>query len=159
VTRLRSARRSAGLLAFRRTDAGAEFLLVHPGGPYWRNRDDGAWSIPKGLIDEDEDEQEAAIREFREEVGLAVDGVFARLADRRQRSGKSVLCWMVEADLDLTGFHSNTFEMEWPPGSGRTILIPECDRAAYFQADTALTKILAGQRGFITEALERLSET
>src|SRR5215472_14143817 len=111
----RSARsaRSAGLLVFRTTRLGPQFLLVHPGGPFWRNRDDGAWSIPKGLIDPDEDELVAAQREFREETGLAPPrGPYQRLADLRQKSGKAVLCWLVAGDLDLAGFQSNTFEME-----------------------------------------------
>ena len=143
---------SAGVLAFRETAAGPEFLLVHPGGPYWANRDNGAWSVPKGLIDEGEDAEAAARREFTEETGLAVGGELVPLAPRRQRSGKMVLCWLAKADLDLTRFASNSFEMEWPRRSGRKIAIPECDRAAYFAADVALEKILPGQRGFIEEA-------
>lgn len=149
--------RSAGLLVFRRTPAGAEFLLAHPGGPFWRNRDAGAWSIPKGLIEEGEDELAAARREFAEETGLdPPEAAHLRLADRRQAGGKLVLCWLVEADLDLDGFRSNLCEIEWPPRSGRRILIPECDRLAYFPPDQAAEKILAGQRGFIEEALSRL---
>ena len=150
--------RSAGLLAFRRRPEGPEFLLVHPGGPFWRKRDDGAWSIPKGLIDDAEPELAAAVREFEEEVGLAAGGDFQRLADQRQPSGKLVLCWLVEADLDLSGFRSNTFELEWPPKSGRTAVFPECDQAAYFNAGAARQKLLPGQRGFIEEALARLEE-
>jgi predicted NUDIX family NTP pyrophosphohydrolase len=149
---------SAGILAFRRRPEGPQFLLVHPGGPFWRKRDDGAWSIPKGLIGDDELELAAAVREFEEEVGLAVSGDFQRLADRRQPGGKVVLCWLVEADLDLAGFHSNTFELEWPPKSGRTAVFPECDQAAYFDADAARQKLLPGHRGFVDEALARLDE-
>lgn len=149
---------SAGLLVFRRRPGGPQFLLVHPGGPFWRRRDAGAWSIPKGLLDEGEDALQGAVREFAEEVGLAVGGDFIRLSPLRQRSGKTVLCWLVEAELDLSGFHSNTFEMEWPPRSGRTLLVPECDRADYFTADVALAKILLGQQGFVREALQRLGD-
>ena len=152
----RSGRRSAGLLVFRRRRGAIEFLLVHPGGPFWRNRDRGAWSIPKGLVGESEDELAAARREFEEELGLAAPGDVVRLADRRQGRGKTVLCWLVEADLDLAGFRSNSFPMTWPRGSGRTIAVPECDRAAYFPADVALGKILKGQRGFIAEAMDLL---
>lgn len=149
--------RSAAMLAYRRRPSGPEFLLVHPGGPFWARRDLGAWSVPKGLIEEGEDELAAAAREFAEEIGIPVQGRFVRLADQRQKAGKLVLCWMVEADLDLAAFCSNTFELEWPPRSGRTIHAPECDRAEYFPTDQALEKILAGQRGFIEEAAARLS--
>jgi predicted NUDIX family NTP pyrophosphohydrolase len=152
-----ASRRSAGLMVCRRSAGGPEFLLVHPGGPLWRGRDAGAWSVPKGLIDEGEDPLAAAIREFGEEVGLAVSGEFARLPDLRQKSGKVVLCWLVEADLDLAGFRSNTFQLEWPPRSGRMLTAPECDRAAYFDAEAAREKILPGQRGFVDAALQRLA--
>lgn len=151
------ARKSAGLLAYRLRSTGPEFLLVHPGGPFWARRDLGAWSIPKGLIDDGEDELAAAVREFTEEIGIPVQGRFVRLADRRQKGGKLVLCWMVEADLDLSAFCSNTFEMEWPPRSGRTIQAPECDRAEYVPADKAVEKILAAQAGFIEEAAARIA--
>lgn len=151
--------KSAGLLVWRQGPAGPEFLLAHPGGPFWARRDAGAWSIPKGLIDDGEDPLAAARREFREEVGLEVDATsdFTRLADRRLKSGKTVLAWLVEADLDLADFRSNTFELEWPRGSGRRIAVPECDRAAYFAAPEALAKILDYQRGFVEEAAARLS--
>lgn len=148
---------SAGLLVFRRRAAGPEFLLVHPGGPFWRRRDAGVWSIPKGLIEDGEDELQGAVREFVEEVGIEVAGPFLRLAPLRQRSGKTVHCWLVEADLDLTGFRSNTIELEWPPRSGQKLLAPECDRAEYFASDVALAKILPGQRAFIVEALQCLA--
>jgi len=110
------------------------------------------------LLEEGEDELRGALREFAEEVGLAVVGDFVRLAPMRQPGGRTVLCWLVEADLDLSGFRSNTFEMEWPPRSGRTLVAPECDRAEYFGADAALAKILPGQQGFIRQALQRLGD-
>ena len=155
-SRAKSAR-SAGLLVCRRLREGPEFLLAHPGGPFWRNRDDGAWSIPKGLIDPGEDELAAARREFREETGLdAPGGRYVRLADQKQRSGKTVTCWLVEGNLNLAGFRSNTFELEWPRGSGRVLVVPECDRAAYFPLELTLPKALADQRGFIDEASARL---
>ena len=151
--------KSAGLLVWRQGPAGPEFLLAHPGGPFWARRDAGAWSIPKGLIGDGEDPLAAARREFREEVGLEVDAAsdFMRLSDRRLKSGKTVLAWLVEADLDLADFRSNTFELEWPRGSGRRIAVPECDRAAYFAAPEALAKILDYQRGFVEEAVARLN--
>jgi predicted NUDIX family NTP pyrophosphohydrolase len=148
--------KSAGILVFRRPVSGVEFLLAHPGGPYWARRDEGAWSIPKGLIGEGEETLAAARREFEEEVGQAVTGDFQPLAPLRQKSGKLVHAWMVEADLDLRGFRSNLFEMEWPPHSGRTQAFPEIDRVAWFAPAAALMKILPGQAGFIHEALARL---
>jgi len=157
--RLPAAKHSAGLLVYRRTIVGAfEFLLVHPGGPYWSRRDDGAWSIPKGEIGPHEEPLAAAQREFTEETGLAVGGPFVALRPIRQRSGKVVDCWLVEADLDLSAFHSNTFDIEWPPRSGRTLSAPECDRAAYFEADAAMVKILPGQSPIIAQALGILAQ-
>jgi predicted NUDIX family NTP pyrophosphohydrolase len=149
--------RSAGLLVWRVGPAGPEFLLAHPGGPFWARRDAGAWSIPKGLIDAGEDPLAAARREFVEEVGIEVPvGDVTRLADRRLKSGKTVLGWLIHADLDLAGFRSNTFELEWPRGSGRHITVPEVDRVAWFGATEALEKILDYQRGFIEEAVTRI---
>jgi predicted NUDIX family NTP pyrophosphohydrolase len=148
--------KSAGLLVYRRTTEGVEFLLAHPGGPYWAKRDDGAWSIPKGLIGEGEETLAAARREFEEETGQAVGGDFAPLTALRQKSGKLVHAWMVEADLDIEGFRSNLFEMEWPPRSGRLQAFPEIDRVGWFASEAALVKILPGQAGFIREAMAKL---
>src|ERR1700722_3615074 len=125
------ANHSAGLLVFRRRGDSVEFLLAHPGSPFWKNRDDGVWTIPKGLVDEGEAMEAAAVREFEEEVGQRVTGDLTPLAPRRQKGGKLVHCWMVEADLDLGAFRSNTFELEWPRGSGRVASFPEGDRVAY----------------------------
>jgi len=147
---------SAGLLIYRRSAIGVEFLLGHPGGPFWAKRDEGAWSIPKGLIGEGEDTLAAARREFEEEVGQPVDGDFAPLTPLKQKSGKIVHAWMVEADLDLQAFRSNLFEMEWPRNSGRTQAFPEVDRVGWFTPDEALIKILPGQAGFIHEAAATL---
>ena len=149
--------RSAGLLVWRTGPAGPAFLLAHPGGPFWARRDAGAWTIPKGLIDAGEDPLAAARREFFEEIGIEVTGAFETLADRRLKSGKTVVAWLVEADLDLASFRSNSFEMEWPRGSGRRITAPECDRAAYFGEAEALVKVLEYQRGFIEEAAARIA--
>jgi predicted NUDIX family NTP pyrophosphohydrolase len=154
-----NAAQSAGLLVYRQLgNAGIEFLLVHPGGPFWKSKDDGAWMIPKGLIDPDEDPLAAARREFDEETGFTVEGPFARLSPIRQPGGKRVMCWLAMADLDLSGFHSNVFEMEWPRGSGRRLQVPECDRAAYFDVEIARRKILASQTGLIEEAAALLAQ-
>jgi len=149
--------KSAGILVFRRVDAGVEFLLAHPGGPFWAKRDEGAWSIPKGLIGEGEETLAAAQREFEEEVGQRVEGEFQPLAPLKQKSGKVVHAFMVEADLDLDSFRSNPFEMEWPPSSGRTQAFPEIDRVGWFGPDEALRKILPGQAGFLREAMAKLN--
>ncbi|HZZ89770.1 MAG TPA: NUDIX domain-containing protein [Caulobacteraceae bacterium] len=149
----RRSNRSAGLLAWRRGPDGPQFLLAHPGGPFWARKDAGAWTIPKGLIEAGEDALAAARREFVEEIGLEVDGDFTQLAPLKQKGGKTVLAWLVEADLDLARFRSNTFELEWPPRSGRRIEVPECDRAEYFAPPAAMAKILQGQLGFLEEAM------
>jgi predicted NUDIX family NTP pyrophosphohydrolase len=150
------AEKSAGLLVYRRKGSAVEFLLAHPGGPFWAKRDAGAWSIPKGLIDEGEETLAAARREFEEEVGQAVEGDFAPLTPLRQKSGKIVHAWMVEADLDLESVRSNLFEMEWPRHSGRVQAFPEIDRVGWFAPEEALVKILPGQAGFIREAMAKL---
>ena len=141
---------SAGLLAFRRSD-GLEVLLAHPGGPFWTKKDDGAWTIPKGLADTDVDALSAARREFTEETGFTAAGEMLPLKAVRQRSGKTVIAWAVEADFDLAKFSSNEFEMEWPPRSGRRKSFPEIDRLAWFDYDTALQKIIAYQKPFLLQ--------
>lgn len=145
---------SAGILVFRKTDTGAQFLLAHPGGPLWRRRDKGAWTVPKGLVEPGETTQGGALREFREETGLSLAGPLHPLAPIRLAGGKRVLCWAVEADLDLAGFHSGEFEMEWPPRSGRTACFPEIDQLCYFSTDDALARILPAQAPFVREALQ-----
>jgi len=144
--------RSAGVLVFRRSDAGPEVLLGHMGGPFWARKHERAWTIPKGLIEEGESPEAAARREFLEETGLALDALFTPLAPVRA-SGKQVLIWLAEADLDLAGFVSNTFELEWPPRSGRTITVPELDRIAYLGVDEARRLIVAGQLPVLEGAL------
>ena len=146
---------SAGILAFRRTGRRLEVLLGHPGGPYWRKRDEGAWSIPKGVVVSD-DLLACARREFNEETGLTADGEFVALAPVKQKSGKTVHAFALEADFDLSGVTSNSFEMEWPPRSGRMQSFPEVDRVAWFDLSTARRKILPGQLPFIDELVERL---
>jgi predicted NUDIX family NTP pyrophosphohydrolase len=139
------ARTSAGLLLFRRKDAGLEVLLVHPGGPLWTKKDEGAWSIPKGQMDAGEDPLLAARREFEEELGSLVSGDFLPLAPIRQAGGKLVYAWAVESDFDPTTFKSGTFSMEWPPRSGRLQTFPEVDRAEWFSIEDARRKINKAQ--------------
>lgn len=152
------AKRSAGLLIYRRRDGDVRVLLVHPGGPFWTKKDDGAWSIPKGLVDENEDELAAAQREAEEELGVKVDGPFARLGDYKQPGGKIVIAWSVEArvDIDVATIKSNTFTMEWPPRSGSMKAFPEVDRAGWFSLPEADAKILVGQRPMLSDLAEQL---
>ena len=147
--------RSAGLLMFRRRDGATEVLLVHMGGPFWARKDDGAWSIPKGLFEADEDALAAARREFEEETGHAPDGPFIALGTFKQPSGKQVSAWAVEGEFDLTAFKSNTFTMEWPPKSGRMAEFPEADRAGWFGEAEALVKITKGQRPILRALFDR----
>ena len=150
-------RESAGLLLFRRRggDAGLEVLLVHPGGPFFRSKDDGAWSIPKGEVEPGEDRADAARREFAEEVGPAPAGPLLPLAPVRQKGGKVVHAWAVEGDCDPDAIAPNTFTIEWPPRSGRQATFPEVDRAAFFAPAEAKRKINPAQVALIEE-LERL---
>ena len=145
---------SAGIVAFRRR-SGLELLLAHPGGPYWRSKDAGAWSIPKGVV-QSEDLLACARREFNEETGLTAEGPFIPLKPIRMRGGKVVHAFALEADFDLSGFSSNTFEMEWPPHSGKRQSFPEVDRIAYFRVPTARRKILPAQMPFIDELVGML---
>ena len=147
---------SAGLVAWRRGPAGPEILLAHPGGPYWRGKDEAGWSIPKGLVEAGEDLLAAARREFAEELGLAVEGPFAPLSPCKLPGGKWVHAWLAEADLDLGALRSNRFEIEWPPRSGRMQAFPEVDQAGYFTAEAALRKAHKGQRPIVMEAFERI---
>ncbi|WP_192739153.1 NUDIX domain-containing protein [Bradyrhizobium sp. OAE829] len=137
---------SAGVLMYRHAGTNLEVLIVHPGGPYWRKKDEGAWSIPKGELDEGEDAKVAARREFLEETGVALSGLLDPLGEIRQRGGKLVIAFAVEGDVDVLTIRSNTFEMEWPPKSGRMRSFPEIDRAEWFDLPAARAKILEGQR-------------
>jgi len=130
---------------YRGTPPSLEVLLVHPGGPFWRNRDDGAWSIPKGEINAGESPEDVARREFMEELGSAPAGRLRSLGEIRQRGGKRVYAFAMNGDLDVGTVASNTFEMEWPPKSGRMQTFPEVDRAEWFTLPIARTKILDGQ--------------
>ncbi|MBZ9797706.1 NUDIX domain-containing protein [Mesorhizobium sp. ES1-4] len=146
---------SAGLLIYRRGGDDTEVLLVHPGGPFWVKKDDGAWSIPKGLV-EGEDELTAAQRETREEIGITIDGPFTRLGDYKQPGGKIVIAWSVEADVDVAAIKSNTFTMEWPPKSGTMKEFPEVDRAGWFTLAEAEVKMLKGQRPMLSDLVAQL---
>jgi predicted NUDIX family NTP pyrophosphohydrolase len=148
---------SAGILLYRRRADAVEVLLVHPGGPFWAKKDEGAWSIPKGEVDEGEDFRACALRELEEELGappaLAAEQLI-ELGSVRQKSGKLVHCWAAEADFDLATLRSNTFSLEWPPRSGRQREFPEVDRAEWFGLETAKRKIDPAQ----AELLERLPD-
>lgn len=149
---------SAGILAYRRGARGLEVLLVHPGGPFWRKKDEGAWSIPKGEFDASEDPEQTARREFAEELGpAALIGSLRPLAEVRQRGGKRVIAFCSETDFDTTSLSSNTFEIEWPPKSGRHQAFPEVDRAEWFDLETARLKILPGQVELIDRLVKALS--
>jgi predicted NUDIX family NTP pyrophosphohydrolase len=145
---------SAGVLAFRRRPA-LEVLLAHPGGPFWAKKDDGAWTIPKGLVEPGDDLVATARREFAEETNLAVDGELFELGPVNQKSGKVVHAFAFEADLELGAFASNSFEIEWPPKSGRRRQFPEIDRVAYFAMTIARTKIVGYQQPFLDEIEQR----
>ena len=148
---------SAGVLLYRFRDRRAEVLLVHPGGPFWQRKDEGAWSLPKGEFDEGESPEAAARREFAEETGLALDAPLIALAPVRQRSGKIVHPFAAEADLDTSAIRSNLFPMEWPPRSGRMQEFPEVDRAEWFDLASAARKINPGQRPILDELARRLA--
>ncbi len=146
------AKRSAGLLLFRERAGSLEVLLVHPGGPFWANKDEGAWSIPKGEIDEGEEPLAAARREFEEETGFAPPaGDAVPLEPVRQPGGKTVLAWAIEGDLDPAGLRSGTFEIEWPPRSGTRRSFPEVDRAEWLAIAAAERSILKGQAPLLTQ--------
>jgi predicted NUDIX family NTP pyrophosphohydrolase len=147
---------SAGLLAFRRRPE-LEVLLAHPGGPFWAKKDDGSWTIPKGLVEAGADLLANAQREFTEETNLAASGAFMPLAPVKQKSGKLVRAWAFEADLDTAAFASNLFEMEWPPRSGRRQSFAEIDRIAYFSLPIAMIKILAYQQPLLAELQARIA--
>ena len=147
-------RLSAGLLMFRRRELGVEVFLVHPGGPIWRKKDVGAWSIPKGEVLAGEDDLAAARREFEEETGIKPAGQFVSLGEIKQPSGKVVIAWAFEGD-GKPAIHSNTFSMEWPPKSGRTREFPEVDRAEWFSLNDARDRIHRGQIGFLDELTAR----
>jgi predicted NUDIX family NTP pyrophosphohydrolase len=145
------AKQSAGLLVYRKRNGKLEVFLVHPGGPFWQNKDDGAWSIPKGECSVGEDLLEVAKREFQEETGMPIDGSFTPLEPITQRGGKMVYVWLVEADVDASKVKSNTFTMEWPPRSGIMKEFPEVDRGEWFDMNTGSEKLNDRQREFLKQ--------
>src|SRR5215471_11421791 len=149
---------SAGILMYRWRRRVPEFLLVHPGGPFWANKDDAAWSIPKGLFESGEDALAAAKREFEEETGHRADGEFLELGRFKQPSGKTIWAWALEGDFDLASFRSNMFSMEWPPRSGRVQQFPEADRAGWFGPLRAVRKVTKGQVAIVEALLAKLRD-
>ncbi len=152
-------KRSAGILLYRVNHNGYEFLLAHPGGPFYKNKDIGIWTVPKGEFEENEDPRDAAIREFREELGADVSGEMIPLKPVFQKSGKEVLTWAVRGDLNPDKIVSNTFFLEWPPKSGKTQEFSEVDRVEWFDADTAKKKILPAQVNIIEELAIHLASS
>jgi predicted NUDIX family NTP pyrophosphohydrolase len=148
---------SAGILLFRRPEGRLELLLAHPGGPFWRTKDLGHWTLPKGEVEAGEELLEVARREFAEETGYAVaDGTYIELGEIHQKSGKQVVAWGVEGDIDPAFAHSNTFSMEWPPGSGLTESFPEIDRVEWFDPAEARRRLKPAQVPFIDRLEEAL---
>lgn len=148
---------SAGILPYRLRSSGTEVLLIHPGGPFWTRKDEGAWSIPKGLHEPDEDPEAAARREFAEETGFTPTGELIPLGTFRQPSGKLIAAWALESDFDPAALRSNLFTIEWPPRSGRMQDFPEADRAEWFAPDAARRKILKGQVVILEALLAHLA--
>lgn len=146
-------KKSAGIVLYKRLEGQLHFLLVHPGGPFWKNKDAGAWSVPKGEFSDDEDPLKAAIREFREETGVLLEGNFTELVPVRLKSGKKIFAWAHQGDLDAAAIKSNTFEMEWPPRSGRSISVPEVDRAQWLHVQAAIEKINPAQADLLLQVL------
>jgi len=151
-------KKSAGILLYRIRNKPLEIFLVHPGGPFWAKKDDGAWSIPKGEFDDNEDALSAAKREFEEETGIKISGEFIELDPIKQKSGKIVFAWAVEGDIDPSKIKSNEFEIEWPPKSGKMKSFPEIDKASWFDLKNAVVKINSGQLSLIKELEDKLRE-
>jgi predicted NUDIX family NTP pyrophosphohydrolase len=149
---------SAGILLYRFQAETLEVFLVHPGGPYWQGKDAGAWSIPKGELDNGGDALATARREFEEETGSPVDGEFLPLTPLKQPGGKLVYVWALRGDIDAASIRSNTFTLEWPPRTGRRQEFPEVDRGAWFKLEAATQMILPGQRGFLEQLRAHLAD-
>jgi predicted NUDIX family NTP pyrophosphohydrolase len=148
---------SAGLLMYRDTDHDLEVLLVHPGGPFWQRKDNGAWTIPRGEVENGEDYLTAAIREFKEETGWQPQGPYLSLGEVRLRSGKTVHAWAFPGSVDPASLRSNLFEIEWPPKSGRRQQFPEIDRAGFFPMAEARNKMRISELPFLDRLAEELS--
>ena len=150
-------KQSAGILLYRSSDPETEVLLVHPGGPFWKNKDDGAWTIPKGEFEESEEPLAAAIREFKEETGFVIQGEFKALDPIQQKAGKMVYAWAIKGDIDAAKVKSNFFEMEWPPKSGKKQSFPEIDKARWFTLSKAREKINSSQAALLEQLSEKLT--
>lgn len=150
---------SAGILLYRTRNAQVEYFLVHPGGPFWKNKDLGAWTIPKGEYAGPEAPIDAAIREFEEETGVVLKGTFSSLQPIVQKGGKQVSAWAIEGDVDPDTIRSNFFEMEWPPKSGKQQTFPEIDKASWFSFEEAIEKINPAQAAFIIEVRDQTSKS
>lgn len=149
---------SAGILLFKREENNLFYFLVHPRGPFWKNKDASAWSIPKGEVSPDEDLLERALIEFKEETGQTIDGKFTALQPVKQKGGKTVYAWALEGHMETSGLYSNTVQIEWPPRSSSMIEIPEVDQWEWFASEEAKIKINSAQAAFITELEKRLNE-
>ena len=149
---------SAGIVLYRLQSGEVEVFLVHPGGPFWARKDEGAWSIPKGEYEAGEDPLTVAKREFREETGFDIEGTFHPLTALKQPGGKVISAWAVEGDVDAAALTSNTFTLEWPPESGKTREFPEVDRGAWLDLSAARAKLQQGQRGFLEELTQLLQD-
>jgi predicted NUDIX family NTP pyrophosphohydrolase len=152
------AKTSAGVLLYRRAGKSLEVFLVHPGGPFWAKKDDGAWSIPKGELAEDEDPLEAAKREFEEETGFPLKGKLEALEPIKQAGGKIVYAWTIEGEIEQRAIRSNMFSLEWPPHSGKKQEFPEVDRASWFDLETGRRKILKSQLPLLEQLQEKFRE-
>ena len=151
-------KKSAGILVYRIRNNSLQVFLVHPGGPFWKNKDAGTWSIPKGEFMDDEDPLEAAKREFAEETGLECHGDFIELDPVKQKSGKLVFAWAIEREIDPAIVRSNIFKLEWPPKSGKMQDFPEVDKGAWFDVIEAKQRIISAQEGFIDQLVLKLSQ-
>lgn len=151
-------RKSAGILLYRFNTNTLEFFLVHPGGPFWKGKETGAWTIPKGEFTDDEEPLAAAVREFEEETGTAIAGKFIELQPVKQKAGKLVYCWAVAGNIDADNIKSNTYKQEWPYKSGKWQSFPEVDKAAWFIVEEAKEKINPAQVAFIDELIELLGK-
>lgn len=149
-------KKSAGLLLFKKSKEGLLYFLVHPGGPFWKNKDLGSWSIPKGEMSDDEDALERAKIEFHEETGQEIAGEFIPLSAIQQKGGKIVYAWAVEGDIDLSSLSSNTFDLEWPPKSGKILQVPEVDQWEWFTLNESKSKINPAQVSFLLEVQKLL---
>ncbi|MBO9691058.1 NUDIX domain-containing protein [Chryseobacterium sp.] len=142
---------SAGILLFKKEKDSLYYFLVHPGGPFWKNKDLGSWSIPKGEILPDENPLDRALKEFKEETGKTIDGAFIELSPIQQKGGKTVYAWALDSDLETSDLYSNTFPLEWPPKSGKIMKVPEVDRWEWFSSEDAQRHINEAQKDFIIQ--------